>query len=141
MFGDLGDGRARFALGLDEVHVHIAELEEAAPGDAHEVGQLPRSDSSKIFAMSGAEPGAIRATIRAWCTVVPPFRCGGAQSASAGAGRCPAAAFSILSRIRAIWTLEFLLMLSVIQSSSTGASGFIAKSCVHTMRVPAGTSS
>src|SRR6476646_10290768 len=32
-------------------------------------------------------------------------------------------------------------MLSVIQASSTGASGFIAKSCVHTIRVPAGTSS
>ena len=36
---------------------------------------------------------------------------------------------------------ELRLMLSVIHASSTGASGFISKSCVQCIRVPPGVSS
>ena len=50
-------------------------------------------------------------------------------------------AFSILSLMICIWTLEFLLMLLTIHSSSTGAVSFMWKSCTQRRMTPPSTSS
>src|SRR4051812_2617143 len=56
-------------------------------------GSSPRSDSANTLAMSGADPGAMRATIRAWCMR-------GAPSGSAGqAGRGPAFGGGLLDAV------------------------------------------